>query len=109
MEEINHNHAEQLNGTNLVLINQYSAADSIGELADNTTLPILQDTTDQSVASQYGAEKWYVYLIGPDQKLKLLHYSLDLDSERERLLEEIENIKAKPTPPRPNQTREAKP
>ena len=51
---------------------------SIGELADNTTLPILQDTSDQSVASQYGAEKWYVYLIGPDQKLKLLHYSLDL-------------------------------
>ena len=78
----------------LILINQSSAKDSIGELAENTTLPILQDTADQAVATQYGAEKWYIYLIGTDQKLDLLHYSLDLDVERDRLLSEIAAVQS---------------
>ena len=94
---------------NLILINQYSAADSIGELAENTTLPILQDTSEQAVANQYGAEKWYIYLIGPDQKLKLLHYSLDLDAERDRLLAEIEEVQSGSAPPHPPQQPSAKP
>jgi len=86
----------------LVLVNQASAAESIGELAENTTLPILQDTSDQGVASQYGAEKWYIYLIGADQKLKLLHYSLDLDDERDRLLTEITAVQSGKTPAIPS-------
>ena len=94
---------------NLILINQYSAADSIGELAENTTLPILQDTSEQAVANQYGAEKWYIYLIGGDQRLKLLHYSLDLDAERERLLQEIADIQAHPSRPHPIQQQESQP
>ena len=40
------------------------------------------------------AEKWYIYIIGTDQKLKLLHYALDLDDERARLLEEISAVQS---------------
>ncbi len=73
----------------MVLINQSSAADSIGELAENTALPILQDTTAQATFTQYGADKWYIYIIGPDRRLHLLHYALDLDEEGDRLLTEL--------------------
>jgi hypothetical protein len=46
------------------------------------------------MATGYGAEKWYIYLIGSDQRIKLLHYSLDLDTERDRLLSEISDVLA---------------
>jgi hypothetical protein len=76
-----------------VLINQSAAAESIAELAENTTLPILQDTTDQATFTRYGADKWYIYIIGPDQYLHLLHYSLDLDDDRARLITEITELR----------------
>ena len=76
----------------LVLINQASAADSIGELAENTTIPILQDTTEEATFTRFGADKWYIYLLDREHRLHLLYYSLDLDDERQRLLTEIEEI-----------------
>ena len=84
----------------LILINQASASDSIGELAENTTLPILQDTSEEATFTRFGADKWYIYLLDRDHRLHLLHYSLDLDDDRERLLTEInETMSNRFTPP----------
>ena len=86
-----------------MLINQSAAEESIAELAENTTLPILQDTTDQATFTRYGADKWYIYLIGSDQQLHLLHYSMDLDEDRERLITEITDLRDGLSGPPPRQ------
>ena len=51
-------------------------------------------TDKDRVAHEYGAEKWYIYLIDREGKIRLIHYSLDLSSERDRLLEEIAELVA---------------
>ena len=76
-----------------MIVNQSAASESIDELAENTTLPILQDTTDQATFTRYGADKWYIYIIGPDQRLHLLHYSMDLEDDRARLITEITDLR----------------
>ncbi len=58
-------------------------------MTDGVTLPVLQDTLEAGVFSAYGASKWYIYLIDPQQQPVLLHYEMDLDAEQERLLAEI--------------------
>ncbi len=58
-------------------------------MAERTTLPILQDTTAEGVAACYGASKWYIYVIDKGGVLRHIHYSLDLNTERDRLLGEI--------------------
>jgi hypothetical protein len=76
----------------VILINLPGYEDGIPDLTETCTLPVLQDTTKDGVANEYGAEKWYIYLIDRDGKIRLIHYSLDLDSERDRLLEEIAEL-----------------
>jgi len=58
-------------------------------MAEYTTLPILQDTTEAGTADCYGAYKWYIYVIDKRGIPRHIHYSLDLNTERERLLSEI--------------------
>lgn len=82
----------------LILINLESAAEEIGELVgDDVTLPVLQDTGEADVADDYGAEKWYFMLIDREGRPRLIHYSLDLGSESDRLLSEIAELVAEGT------------
>ena len=73
----------------VLLINLPGYEEGIPDLTESCTLPVLQDTTKDDVAEAYGAEKWYIYLIDREGKIRYIHYSLDLSSERDRLLEEI--------------------
>jgi len=79
----------------VILINLPGFEDGIPALTEACTLPVLQDTTKDGVAHEYGAEKWYIYLINREGKIRLIHYSLDLNNERDRLLEEIAVLVAK--------------
>ena len=62
------------------------------DLISRTTLPILQDTSAQGIATCYGASKWYLYLVDRSGVVRTIHYSLDLDGERERLLTELAGL-----------------
>lgn len=63
--------------------------DGLAELIAGTSLPILQDTTEDKAANCYGAQKWYIYVIDPSGAVQTVHYSLDLNGEADRLLNEI--------------------
>ena len=78
------------------MINLPGYEEGIPDLTKECTLPVLQDTTKDGVARDYGAEKWYIYLIDREGKIRLIHYSLDLNNERDRLLEEIAELVAEP-------------
>ena len=73
----------------LLVINLAGSEDGLPDLAANTTLPILQDTTEDGAAYCYGAQKWYIYVIDPAGVVRTVHYSLDLNAEASRLLAEI--------------------
>ena len=64
------------------------------ELIKGVSLPVLQDTSEADVFDIYGAEKWYIYLVDRDGIPRTIHYSINLDSERERLLSEIAALAA---------------
>ncbi|MFT5684883.1 MAG: hypothetical protein ACI8RZ_005828 [Myxococcota bacterium] len=72
-----------------MIINESGTEESMPDLADGVSLPILQDTSEADVFDEYGASKWYVYLIDAQGIPRTIHYALDLDSERDRLLSEI--------------------
>ena len=76
----------------MVIIDLPGFEDGIPDLSAGTVLPILQDTSTDGVATCYGASKWYIYLIDRSGIPQLIHYQLDLDSERERLLTEIADL-----------------
>ena len=65
------------------------------EYAGTVTLPVLQDDTEQDMAARYGAEKWYVYLVDAAGIPRYVHYEVDLDGERERLLAELAELTGK--------------
>ena len=73
----------------VVLINSAASADSLKDLVDGVSLPVLQDTSEADVFDLYGASKWYVYLVDAQGNPRTIHYSIDLDGERDRLLAEI--------------------
>ena len=52
-------------------------------------LPILQDDVETHLAQGFGASKWYIYIIDAAGIPKTIFYSLNLDTERERLLTAI--------------------
>ena len=70
--------------------------DSLFELTDRTSLPVLLDRPEAGVAAAYGAEKWYFYLVDRAGSLATLHYALNLDdaAEKQRLLDEIATLRA---------------
>ncbi len=63
--------------------------EGLPDLAARTSIPVLQDTDEDGIASCYGASKWYIYVIDRSGIVRRIHYSLDLDAERDRLLAEI--------------------
>jgi len=73
----------------VVIIDLPGFEEGLPDLIAQTTLPILQDTTTDGIATCYGASKWYLYLVDRAGVVQTIHYSLDLEAERERLLSEI--------------------
>jgi hypothetical protein len=45
--------------------------------------------TSDGIATCYGASKWYLYLVDRSGVIRTIHYTLDLDAERGRLLSEL--------------------
>ena len=73
----------------MVLINHAAAESGMKDLTDGVSLPVLQDTDEADVFELYNAEKWYIYLVDDHGIPRTIHYALDLDGERDRLLSEI--------------------
>jgi hypothetical protein len=76
----------------VLIINLPGFEEGLPDLISRTTLPILQDTSWDGIASCYGASKWYLYLVDPSGVVRTIHYSLDLDAERDRLLMEVSGL-----------------
>lgn len=77
-----------------------AAPESIPELADGHDLPILQDTDEVDVEAQYGAERWYIYLLDRAGQPRVIHYSLDFDDidQLTRLVDEVAVLIEEPAP-----------
>jgi len=77
-----------------------AAPESIPELADGNDLPILQDTDEVDVEGQYGAERWYIYLLDRAGQPRVIHYSLDFDDidHLSRLVDEVAVLLEEPAP-----------
>jgi len=73
----------------LIIVNLPGYEEGLPDMALRTSLPILQDTNEDGIATCYGASKWYIYVIDPSGIIRRIHYSLDLSAERDRLLAEI--------------------
>ena len=56
------------------------------------TLPVLQDTAKVQAEIEYGAAKWYIYILDRQGIPRVIHYEMDLDEDRQRLLDEIQAI-----------------
>ena len=68
--------------------------DGIPDLTDGVRIPVLQDVPEAGVAACFGASKWYIYIIDAAGIPKTIFYSLNLDSERERLLSAIRDARS---------------
>ena len=73
--------------------------EGIPDLVPGVTLPVLQDTTADNIATIYGASKWYVYMIDRTGTVRYIHYEMDLaDDDRARFLAEIATLTAEARP-----------
>ncbi len=61
-------------------------------MTEAITLPVLQDTVEDGVAKEYGADKWYIYVVDRTGNVRYLHYYVDLNTERERFVEEVNEL-----------------
>ncbi len=61
-------------------------------MTEAITLPVLQDTVEDGVAKEYGADKWYIYVVDRAGDVRYLHYYVDLNAERERLVAEVNEL-----------------
>jgi hypothetical protein len=77
-----------------------TAPESLPELADGHDLPILLDTDSVDVEAQYGAERWFVYLLDRAGQPHVIHYSIDFNDldALARLVDEVAVLLAEPTP-----------
>ena len=83
----------------LLIVDLPGYESGMADLVAGVTLPVLQDTTADAVATTYGASKWYVYLIDRAGTIRYIHYAMDLaDSDRARLLSEISSLTAEARP-----------
>ena len=69
----------------ILILNLPAYASSLAKITELTDLPILQDNEEEEVAKQYGASKWYLYVINPEGKPHLIHYDLPMPSQLDRL------------------------
>lgn len=92
-------HAPRWDGAVTLQIIALAAGESgLPELTDGLTLPVLQDTVEVDVAAQYGAEKWYVYLVDRSGRVRHIHYKFDLTNTSDRLVAEIDALVAEEAP-----------
>lgn len=82
----------------MFIVNSAGREDGLPELTAGLTLPVLQDTTDADVFEAYGASQWYVYVIDRQGVPRYIHYTLDMPGENERLLTEVDELRAEPRP-----------
>lgn len=68
------------------------------DLTEGLTLPVLQDTPEAAVQDRYGAEKWYIYLIDREGRVRHIHYKFDLTNTGDRLVNEIDALIAEASP-----------
>jgi hypothetical protein len=73
----------------LILVNLAGTEEGIPDLSAANQLPILQDDVETHLAQCFGASKWYIYIIDKDGVPQTIFYSLNLDSEVDRLLSAI--------------------
>jgi hypothetical protein len=71
-----------------------TAHDSLPDLADGHDLPILVDNDELNLEDQYGAERWYIYLLDRAGQPVRIHYDLNFVAERERLIGEVNALLA---------------
>ncbi len=79
--------------TALVIVALEGGAEDVAELTNRVEdLPVLLDTAEAKVEDDYGADRWYTYLLTPEGGLHTLHYSVNLADEAElaRLLTQLE-------------------
>jgi len=78
-----------LGGAKIILVNLAGTEEGIPDLSAANQLPILQDDVDTHLAQCFGASKWYIYIMDAAGIPKTIFYSLNLDTERDRLLAAI--------------------
>ncbi|MCB9759814.1 MAG: hypothetical protein H6739_08275 [Alphaproteobacteria bacterium] len=76
-----------------MLINSAGSEAGMDDLVDGVTLRVLQDTTQDHVTSDYGAEKWYFYFMDREGKVRFIHYKLSFPSDTDRFLGLIDAVK----------------
>ena len=76
------------------MVNLIGTEEGIPDLTESSRIPVLQDTTADRIATCFGASKWYIYVIDKTGVPRFVHYKLNLDSERERLLAEVAMLRA---------------
>lgn len=84
--------AEWADHLDLHIIALAAGESGLPDLTEGLTLPVLHDTAEAGVQDAYGAEKWYFYLIDRDGRVRWIHYKLDLNGDRDRLLGEIATL-----------------
>ncbi len=72
-----------------MIINLNGTEDGIPDLTENSQVPVLQDTSEDRIATCFGASKWYIYVVNRSGEVQYIHYQLDLEAERDRLLREV--------------------
>ncbi len=73
----------------MLVVNLPPYDDALADLTDATDLPVLQDDSDVDMSGGWGAAKGYVYVLDPEGLPRFIHYSINFDSERERLVAEV--------------------
>ncbi len=68
--------------------------EGIPELTADSQLPVLQDTETARVAQCFGASKWYIYVVDRAGEARFVHYQLNLETERARLIAEVAGLSA---------------
>ena len=73
----------------MFIINLKGTEDGIPDLTETAQIPVLQDTSTARISTCFGASKWYIYLVDKAGVVRFIHYQLNLETERDRLLTEV--------------------
>ena len=77
----------------IVVINLAAYASSLSEITDLTNFPVVQDEESVKIAEEYGASKWFIYIMNADGTLHKMHYDLPMPSQLDRLVKWVEAAK----------------
>lgn len=95
LQDIQTEHASALADVNLLIVNMAGYEDGVPDLVDGVTLPVLQDTSVDQVATTWGASKWYLYFLDRKGYPRYIQYEMDLaEDDRDRFLADIATLVA---------------